>query len=1280
MAELGINPPMRTPLQDIRNHNILRPNNGSTLQGLTQKPVQRVAPTIIIDEKEYQRSRLALQQRPHAALNVLSSKSQQPLNLKVRMPQPTYPEAKKLESVLRANNSNSNANQEKTSVAANPLQQQQSQQTASRPDPADITRQWLQMLPKCRFYFDNVDPNIVTKMSKVLVANHASVSMFFSSDVTHLITTRSIPKKEDHARIRLQAQEQSQNAQQQAAVSAPMVKPSLKLPGPPVAAPETSVIIKAIGFNMKIWHLDKVKKLMEPLMGNPLVPNESKNLQDLLRHEKAYGLTTTQKDESGRANYHVFRGPYVLIEDTTGKHRTILAYEYDVGKVTSNGKLPYPKFHLQPTERSPFTYVKIKAPAKEEPHGVPEKQDVEPSAVAGETPEGPLVHDAHRPPSAVASGIVNSVTSHVVSTTSAMGKALAGQGPHGTQNAVLEQLGKRVLTAPKVGDTIAAPTVPPPPVVTAQELKKGEFARPADIVRSNNADIKGTRLFEKIEQKNGQTIPITVVATTTEPAETAKPAHPAGPAGPAGTAEPAGPAAPVGPAETAEPALAPAMDEARLEQLKALAPGVPSEQRKKGYCENCHGFFDDMNRHIASQAHRIYSHDSSKFVHLDKFLVRLSRKPRKESTIESSIATQEQLVASRIKSTKSLESTEQSMPTAPMKTPKEADEGIVNVESLAPIAKKRQSFDTSGQVKQAELQPSSKQDQARTRKQQEKEKQTMSEKTINKMGEKAQEESKAKSVAQSHPQDTFAPHVPTSSVESIEGTVVSKTVPPTIAAKPKKSRELVIEDPFQEDGSEPAKMPSFFTKRMFGSQLRLPLSDNLTSQIETDVTQPDDRFLDGSIADSNATEPVVPIHLAMSMTSTLTDGPEPVCKSLDRERNYALDADGSSDSDKDDADDVVALVKSPSAGRGSFPRSQAASLHYSHASVNQTPRSTMQETLKRKLDQAYADERTSQKTRGFASPMVHTPRPKPAVFDENLRSRLLSQTPTTENTLQNSQNQPSLRPVSWPATPRYLNDYSPALVPTQSSPAQLLPVTSPIVADRYQACGPGDTSDTLPLNSNGGGGCASSGPDLGLRYANMSIADYDESDSQPPYPDTPLKQKVARMNSQKQQQLHGTEISLPPVLGFNPLPYPIRTNQNTGSGVFGYGEDHWAKTSASTTTTTMSTTLTGRDTTFSHPTSPTSPERPESVLSRSPARSAYLDHSQTTTPTRSPSSVRTHHPIPVMTRAEQELERCYHHYHGHRLPEAGSQKKMRGSTSLLEEFEEYGEGCMVFIE
>lgn len=387
--------------------------------------------------------------------------------------------------------------------------------------------------------------------------------MFFSSDVTHLITTRAIPRKEDHARIKLQALEESQNAAQQQA-SVPMLKPSLKLSGPPAPTQESSIIVKAIGFNIKIWHLERMKNLMGPLMGKSMAHTEGRKLEDLLLHEKTYGLTTTQKDDSIRSDYHVFRGPYVLIEDTTGRHRTILAHEYDSKKVSSSGKCPWPKIQLHMTERSPFIHLEPRTP-KQEAQAAPAKQEIEPSAAAGEVPRVPQEQDVQIMPSALASGIVNSVTSHVVSTTSAMGKALNAQGPEAAHDEVLRQLGKRTLPVPKVDTMVSVPVVATVPL---QDSKKIEFARPAEIVRPSNGRVSldAPPRSEKAEQQLQavpQAKPFTTTADATVPA-------------------------PIG--------LPPVLDPARQEQLKALAPAVATELRKKGYCENCKGFFEDMNR------------------------------------------------------------------------------------------------------------------------------------------------------------------------------------------------------------------------------------------------------------------------------------------------------------------------------------------------------------------------------------------------------------------------------------------------------------------------------------------------------------------------------------------------------------------------------------------------------------------------------------------------------------------------------------------------------------
>jgi hypothetical protein len=52
-----------------------------------------------------------------------------------------------------------------------------------------------------------------------------------------------------------------------------------------------------------------------------------------------------------------------------------------------------------------------------------------------------------------------------------------------------------------------------------------------------------------------------------------------------------------------------------------------------------------------------------------------------------------------------------------------------------------------------------------------------------------------------------------------------------------------------------------------------------------------------------------------------------------------------------------------------------------------------------------------------------------------------------------------------------------------------------------------------------------------------------------------------------------------------------------------------------------------------------------------------------------------------MSHAEQEQERCYHHYRGNQLPEPAGQKKLKGGSRLVDEFgEEYGEDCMFFFE
>ncbi|GJJ73127.1 regulatory subunit for Cdc7p protein kinase [Entomortierella parvispora] len=1229
MAEIGMNPqPLRTPFQDVGNNlNAMRPGLTSQGNALQQKPAQKVSPTIIIDEKEIQRSRLALQQRTISGLNIYNPKAQQPLGAKVRMPQGTYPEAKKLEGALRTGDRDKNP-----SAGVPP------QQIGTVNNPAEVTRRWLQMLPSCRFYFDNVEPPVVAKISKVLAAHNSSVAMFFSNDVTHLITTRAIPRKEDHARIKLQAQEESQNAAQQQA-SIPVLKPSIKPAGPPAPTQEPSIIVKAIGLNIKIWHMDRMKHLMEPLMGKSVAHAESRKLQDLLLHEKTYGLTTTQMDDSVRSDYHIFRGPYVLIEDTTGRHRTILAHEYDSKKTSSSVKCPWPKIQLHMTERSPFIHIEPRVP-KQEAQAVPARQGIEPAAAAGEAPRVPEAQDVQPSPSALASGIVNSVTSHVVSTTSAMGKAHHAQGPEAAHDEVLRQLGKRTLPAPKADAIVSAAMVA---TVPTQDSKKAEFARPAEIVRPGSAGVlleAGASKFrlQKTEQQP-QAVPQTKTVIATADATVPIPLG-----------------------------LPPVPDPARQEQLKALAPAVPPEHRKKGYCENCRGFFEDMNRHIASQAHRIYAHDASKFVHLDKFLLRLKRQPK---TVTASTKLddldlskdQPAVVPSLEKSTNSDAAISPAASTAIKGDCAEAVELGNNdpcMNLLAPSSKETTGMqEPSLTIKEAvpESRSPPEGDDADIAGRNEPLESGVAQEvpltSDNNVTIHTNETSAANDAGAAHDVETTNDAdtvnnannandandandlLDADDADDLKDMATMAASVPSMTCLESQDRLLV--NPFLEDASEPARVPGFFAKRVFSNQLRLPMSDNLTSQADTDATQPDDRFLDGSAAYSQATEPVVQIHLSMSM-STLTDGPEPVPAVSERERNYAHENEslGSSDSDKEESDDAVALVKSPSAGRGLFARSQGTLLrsglmNLSSARQGDGELSRPAMSLKRKLDIALSEEREAQRNGTSLQTKTQTLKQKTVVYDDNLRSRLLSHTPA-----------PSTRPAAWSTLRNPFESHTPM---PASSPIQLLPETSPL-SHQFGATAVDTTSDTLPLDSI-------SGRDFGRPYMN-SIADYG-FDSQLGYPDTPSTQKVARMSAHQ-----GTPVTLPQPFVFN-----SHARQFASPGAdFGFAQTADAAASGPT----------------SRQTSPTSPVGHESVLSRSPARSAYME-STSPSPSRSPSHrqmYRNH--FPVMTRAEQEQERCFHHYRGHRLPEAAAQKKMRSSISLLEEFEEYGEGCMVFIE
>ncbi|KAG0362294.1 hypothetical protein BG005_006124 [Podila minutissima] len=294
-----------------------------------------------------------------------------------------------------------------------------------------VVHEIKKFLPTFTFFFDSVDAHTQAILTKHLENLQATV--------THVITIHPIPDKETMAQIREAAQTQSTET----ANVPPLIPPKIP-PTQPDRMNMDNVVYKAIKFGSKVWSVEKLCGLLTPLVGDIRVKKtENKDLRGMLLQEQVFGLGATQIDDSAKSDFHVFKDLYVLVEDTTGRYQTIMAREFP----KASGVEPeYPRFYMESTSRTPYVSVEKK---RGYTHNViatvAEKKDL---TVDGEaairTPTPPLSKmDVKRAPHALASGIINSVTSNIVTTTS-----IASTQPgivSNFQDRAIEQLGKRVL-------------------------------------------------------------------------------------------------------------------------------------------------------------------------------------------------------------------------------------------------------------------------------------------------------------------------------------------------------------------------------------------------------------------------------------------------------------------------------------------------------------------------------------------------------------------------------------------------------------------------------------------------------------------------------------------------------------------------------------------------------------------------------------------------------------------------------------------------------------------
>ncbi|KAG5980126.1 hypothetical protein E4U55_004376 [Claviceps digitariae] len=259
--------------------------------------------------------------------------------------------------------------------------------------------------PKMVFYFESIPDDIRAKLTKRVTYLGARQEPFFSIDVTHVVTTRSIPQERSAGT----GPEQNAEPEQQEPEEQPQtINPSLldrntvaarrrllfdfqKTQAPSHQSDDPTrrakgtrhndVLHKARDMGKKIWSLDKFQTMLSVLLesetqaashstrATSLLSHygitkgaHEPNLLQLLHNERINGPSDRDPTAVSRELVY-FKGPYIYVWDMDEKHKPMMVREYP--KVLHKQDGEWPQFRSVGNGRCPFV-EEVEVPEKEQ--------------------------------------------------------------------------------------------------------------------------------------------------------------------------------------------------------------------------------------------------------------------------------------------------------------------------------------------------------------------------------------------------------------------------------------------------------------------------------------------------------------------------------------------------------------------------------------------------------------------------------------------------------------------------------------------------------------------------------------------------------------------------------------------------------------------------------------------------------------------------------------------------------------------------------------------------
>ncbi|KAI0386347.1 Dfp1/Him1, central region-domain-containing protein [Hypomontagnella monticulosa] len=518
--------------------------------------------------------------------------------------------------------------------------------------------------PKLVFYFEKVPDDAHRKLAKQIAALGGREEAFFSINITHVITTRSIPseravsRRDDDAAVEIHADDIQEHEQEEVRTINPSLltrlteastkrrafdkdiraqKAASHGQADALSQPKRNmdVLLRAREMGKKIWSLEKLQRMTALLLEtDPYVSvemaygarrtreQESRtakdgNLLHLLHNERVNG--PSDRDPTVNAQeLHYFKGPYIYIYDVEEKQKPIMVREYK--KVADKAKGAWPQFRTSPLGRCPF--IDEYEPREVQPQPKPKVQVTRaaaerkpilqpptmepPKPVTGKRSLGEM-ENSHSRGSSVAS--IDLSTSY---------KLPLGQIPEGRSNSFIGRSTSRLIGGEPVASGVqpsnvtsairsqmVSSTATTPGVITGLSKEVHGLQRQV-LKRNSTATSQDLSSRRNAETSLRDDVPIKRSLTLSR-------------------------------TSSRRPELNDenVMNKDSQGTSKAVsrphkrdtAPAKKSEL-KPGYCENCAEKYADFDEHIVSKKHRKFADDEVNWLDLDDLLSQLERVPK----------------------------------------------------------------------------------------------------------------------------------------------------------------------------------------------------------------------------------------------------------------------------------------------------------------------------------------------------------------------------------------------------------------------------------------------------------------------------------------------------------------------------------------------------------------------------------------------------------------------------------------------------------------------------